>query len=46
VFGAVVTRAPYSLATVPIIRLNDQGEREMVAAEWGLLPFRWKSSTG
>src|SRR4029079_19255736 len=34
----------YPLATVPIIRLDDQGEREMVGAEWGLLPFWWKPS--
>jgi putative SOS response-associated peptidase YedK len=34
----------YPLNQVPIVRLDDQGEREMVAAEWGLLPFWWKPS--
>jgi putative SOS response-associated peptidase YedK len=34
----------YPLAQVPIIRLDANGEREMVAAEWGLLPFWWKPS--
>src|SRR5262245_29201019 len=32
----------YALNQVPIIRLDKQGEREMVAADWGLLPFWWK----
>lgn len=34
----------YPLAQVPLVRLNDAGEREMVAAQWGLLPFWWKPS--
>ena len=34
----------YPLNQVPIIRLDKNGEREMVAAEWGLLPFWWKPS--
>jgi putative SOS response-associated peptidase YedK len=29
---------------VPLIRVDAAGEREMVAAEWGLLPFWWKPS--
>jgi len=28
----------------PIVRLDEDGEREMVAAEWGLLPYWWKPS--
>lgn len=32
----------WPLSKVPIIRPNDNGEREMVPAEWGLLPFWWK----
>jgi putative SOS response-associated peptidase YedK len=34
----------YPLAQVPLVRLSDEGEREMVAAQWGLLPFWWKPS--
>jgi putative SOS response-associated peptidase YedK len=34
----------YPLNQVPIIRLDAEGEREMVPAEWGLLPFWWKPS--
>jgi putative SOS response-associated peptidase YedK len=34
----------YPLATVPIVRLDESGEREMVAAQWGFLPFWWKPS--
>jgi len=34
----------YPLATVPIVRLDKSGEREMVAAQWGLLPSWWKPS--
>jgi putative SOS response-associated peptidase YedK len=34
----------YPLGTPPIIRLDETGEREMVAAEWGLLPSWWKPS--
>jgi putative SOS response-associated peptidase YedK len=34
----------YPLAQVPVIRLDANGDREMVAAEWGLLPFWWKPS--
>lgn len=32
----------YPLKPVPVIRLDDAGEREMLAMEWGLLPFWWK----
>jgi putative SOS response-associated peptidase YedK len=34
----------YPLDQVPVIRLDAAGEREMVAAEWGLLPGWWKPS--
>jgi putative SOS response-associated peptidase YedK len=34
----------YPLARVPLIRVDANGEREMVAGEWGLLPFWWKPS--
>jgi putative SOS response-associated peptidase YedK len=34
----------YPLAMAPIVRLEESGEREMVAAQWGLLPFWWKPS--
>ncbi|TWU29636.1 hypothetical protein Pla144_04150 [Bythopirellula polymerisocia] len=34
----------YPLSQVPVIRLDDSGEREMVPMEWGLLPFWWKPS--
>ena len=34
----------YPLAQVPIVRVTDSGEREMVAAEWGFLPGWWKPS--
>jgi putative SOS response-associated peptidase YedK len=34
----------WPLSTVPIIRLDDRGEREMVPAQWGLLPCWWKPS--
>ena len=34
----------YPLAQAPIVRLDAQGEREMVAAQWGLLPAWWKPS--
>jgi putative SOS response-associated peptidase YedK len=34
----------YPLARVPRIRVDDSGEREMVAAKWRLLPFWWKPS--
>jgi putative SOS response-associated peptidase YedK len=34
----------WPLAAVPSIRLDDNGEREMVAAEWGFLPSWWKPS--
>jgi putative SOS response-associated peptidase YedK len=34
----------YPLAQPPIIRLNQNGAREMVAAQWGLLPSWWKPS--
>jgi putative SOS response-associated peptidase YedK len=34
----------YPLSPVPVVRLNDAGERELVAAEWGFLPAWWKPS--
>jgi putative SOS response-associated peptidase YedK len=34
----------FPLGRPPIVRLDHAGEREMVAAEWGLLPFWWKPS--
>ena len=34
----------YPLNQVPVIRLDDSGEREIVPMEWGLLPFWWKPS--
>jgi putative SOS response-associated peptidase YedK len=34
----------YPLGKPPIVRLDEAGDREMVAAEWGLLPFWWKPS--
>jgi putative SOS response-associated peptidase YedK len=34
----------YPLGTPPIVRLDEAGEREMVAAQWGLLPAWWKPS--
>ena len=34
----------YPLAQVPVIRMNDRDEREMVPMEWGLLPRWWKPS--
>jgi putative SOS response-associated peptidase YedK len=34
----------WPLDTVPIIRLDSAGTREMVPAEWGLLPAWWKPS--
>ncbi|MBL4884084.1 MAG: SOS response-associated peptidase [Planctomycetaceae bacterium] len=34
----------FPLAEVPILRCNQQGERELISSQWGLLPFWWKSS--
>jgi putative SOS response-associated peptidase YedK len=34
----------WPLAKVPMIRLGESGHREVVIAEWGLLPFWWKPS--
>jgi putative SOS response-associated peptidase YedK len=34
----------YPLAETPIVRINAAGAREMVAAQWGLLPAWWKPS--
>jgi putative SOS response-associated peptidase YedK len=34
----------WPLSRVPIVRLNEDGEREMVAAQWGLLPAWWRPS--
>ncbi|HMO83311.1 MAG TPA: SOS response-associated peptidase [Lacipirellulaceae bacterium] len=32
----------YPLDYPPIVRMSESGEREMVAAQWGLLPFWWR----
>ena len=34
----------YPLSQVPVVRLNPEGRREIVAMQWGLLPFWWKPS--
>lgn len=34
----------YPLHVVPVVRLDDEGGREMIGAEWGLLPAWWKPS--
>jgi putative SOS response-associated peptidase YedK len=34
----------YPLAQTPIVRIDERGEREMVAAQWGFLPSWWKPS--
>ena len=34
----------YPLGEPPIVRLDEAGEREMVAAQWGLLPAWWRPS--
>lgn len=34
----------YPLDYPPIVRLDDSGQRELVAAQWGLLPKWWKPS--
>lgn len=34
----------WPLKPVPVVRLDDQGERELAVCEWGLLPFWWKPS--
>lgn len=34
----------YPLSQVPVVRLDDAGERELAAAEWGFLPGWWKPS--
>ncbi|HYO26225.1 MAG TPA: SOS response-associated peptidase [Lacipirellulaceae bacterium] len=34
----------YPLALAPIVRLNQAGDREMTAAQWGMLPSWWKPS--
>ncbi|TWU25686.1 SOS response-associated peptidase [Bythopirellula polymerisocia] len=34
----------YPLNQVPVIRIDDLGEREIVLMEWGLLPFWWRPS--
>ena len=36
----------YPLKPVPVVRLDESGERELVLCEWGLLPFWWKPSAG
>lgn len=32
----------WPMSQVPIVRHDENGEREMVPAEWGFLPFWWK----
>ncbi len=32
----------YLLSQLPLVRLDKSGKRELVAAEWGLLPFLWR----
>jgi putative SOS response-associated peptidase YedK len=34
----------WPLGTVPVIRRDDSGQRELAPMEWGLLPFWWKPS--
>jgi putative SOS response-associated peptidase YedK len=34
----------YPLAQVPVVRLDNAGQRELVPAEWGFLPSWWKPS--
>jgi len=34
----------FPLADIPIVRLDEQGDRELVTCSWGLLPFWWKPS--
>lgn len=41
---AIPDKGFWPVSKVPIVRANDAGDREMVAAEWGLLPFWWKPS--
>ena len=32
----------YPLSQVPVVRLDNNGEREFIACQWGFLPFWWK----
>ncbi len=34
----------FPLSDIPLLRNNSRHERELVTAQWGLLPFWWKSS--
>lgn len=34
----------FPLADIPVVRLDDGGEREIALCRWGLLPFWWKPS--
>lgn len=34
----------FPLADIPVVRLDEGGERELVTCSWGLLPFWWKPS--
>ena len=34
----------YPLKPVPVVRLDESGERELAVCEWGFLPFWWKPS--
>ncbi|MEQ9379750.1 MAG: SOS response-associated peptidase [Pirellulales bacterium] len=38
------TRDRYPLYDIAVVRLNESGERELVAMQWGLLPSWWKPS--
>ena len=36
----------FPLSEIPLLRHNSSEQRELVTAQWGLLPFWWKSSPG
>jgi putative SOS response-associated peptidase YedK len=46
VFGTPRNLRPhYNIApTVDVVRLNAEGQRELVSMRWGLVPFFWKKS--
>jgi putative SOS response-associated peptidase YedK len=48
VFGAPRNRQPrYNIAPttmIDVLRLSEQGQRELVSMRWGLVPFFWKKS--
>ncbi len=41
---ALAVNGFYPLAEIPILRKNADQQRELISAQWGLLPFWWKSS--